>query len=70
MKKHLADLCELVGTVVGLVVAVVVQGCDGQQEDGVADGDHVERGPAKVLGVQVEVDVAPASEDEKEPGHC
>jgi len=43
------------------VVAVVVQGRHGQQEDGVADGDHVERGPAKVLGVQVEVDVTAAS---------
>ena len=43
------------------MVAVVVQGRHGQQEDGVADGDHVERGPAKVLGVQVEVDVTAAS---------
>lgn len=43
------------------MVAVVVQGRDGQQEDSVTDGNHVERGTAEILCVQVELDVTTAS---------
>ena len=43
------------------MVAVVVQCRNGQQEDGITDGHHVERGTAEILRVQVELDVATAS---------
>ena len=62
MKKCLSFyLCKLVWTVVGLVIAVVMEGGDGQEEDRVSDWDHVEGGATQVLRIQVELDVTSAS---------